>query len=63
MFNATAPDHTPTAINDTTMLRFHIAILKIRDTYDEDHRPLQVLVKGMAYTRITIMREANARVA
>jgi len=32
MFNATAPAHAPTAINDTMMLRFHIAILKIRKT-------------------------------
>ena len=28
IFNATEANHAPTAINDTMMLRFHIAILK-----------------------------------
>jgi len=28
IFNATEANHAPIAINDTTMLRFHIAILK-----------------------------------
>jgi hypothetical protein len=30
MFHVSAPNHKPTAINDTMMLRFHIAILKIK---------------------------------
>jgi hypothetical protein len=30
--NERAPAHTPIAISDTIILRFHIAILKIRET-------------------------------
>ncbi len=30
IFNARPPNHTPTAISDTMVLRFHIAILKKR---------------------------------
>ena len=32
MFNVTEANHAPTAIDDTTMLRFHIAILKDKNS-------------------------------
>ncbi len=39
IFNARPPDHTPTAISDTRVSRFHIAILtKMGD--NEDHELL-----------------------
>jgi hypothetical protein len=41
MVHTRAPDHTPIAIKDTTMLRSHIAILKIKYTHSKGHRLLR----------------------
>lgn len=58
ILRVTAPTHTLTAISDTTILRFHIAILNRHDKDDQKHQ-----FQGMAYTRRTIMEEANAQLA
>ena len=58
ILSATAPTQTLTAISDTTILRFHIAILIRHDKDDQKHQ-----FQGMAYTRRTIMEEANAQLA
>jgi len=42
MSNARPPNHTPTAISDTTIFRFHIAIMRrtmIREANAQDAKP------------------------
>ena len=61
MFNATPPNHTPIAIRDTAILRFHIASLKRRDNEDIDYR--EPRFKVITRMRRTMMKEENAQEA
>ena len=61
MFSATPPNHTPIAIRDTAILRFHIAILKKRDNEDIDY--WEPGFKVITCTRRTMMKEENSQEA
>jgi hypothetical protein len=60
MLRLRPPSHTPIEINDTKILRFHIAILK-KKTQNEDGQVTRA--QAMTCTRMTIMSEANAQPA